>query len=177
MPAEFRAVAGGAGACEPGPGVAKSWDISPDGLTYTFHLRDNAKWSDGTPVTAHDFWYSFRRCLHPSTGSEYSYELWYLPNAENYSTSKVKPGDKVVLCAETPKGDSLISLREIVLGRDHEWNGCAIRDLDLSRQTYIVMVRRAGTMLVPRGSTKLQTGDTVLLYSKQKRAEAPQTKL
>lgn len=81
--------------CEPGPGVAKSWDVSPDGLTYTFHLRDNAKWSDGTPVTAHDFWYSFRRCLHPSTGSEYSYELWYLPNAENYSTSKVKPGDKV----------------------------------------------------------------------------------
>lgn len=81
--------------CVPGPGVAKSWDISPDGLTYTFHLRDNAKWSDGTPVTAHDFWYSFRRCLHPSMGSEYSYELWYLPNAENYSTSKVKPGDKV----------------------------------------------------------------------------------
>ena len=81
----------------------------------------------------------------------------------------LKPGDKVVLCAETPKGDSLISLREIVLGRDHEWNGCAIRDLDLSRQTYIVMVRRGGTMLVPRGSTKLQTGDTLLLYSKEKR--------
>ena len=81
----------------------------------------------------------------------------------------LKPGDKVVLCAETPKGDSLINLREIVLGRDHEWNGCAIRDLDLSRQTYIVMIRRGGTMLVPRGSTKLLAGDTVLLYSKEKR--------
>ena len=81
----------------------------------------------------------------------------------------LKPGDKVVLCAETSKGESFISLQEIVLGRDHEWNGCAIRDLDLSRQTYIVMVRRGGTMLVPRGSTKLLAGDTVLLYSKEKR--------
>ena len=81
----------------------------------------------------------------------------------------LKPGDRVVLCAETPKGESFISLREIMLGRDHEWNGCAIRDLDLSRQTYIVMVRRGGTMLVPRGSTKLLAGDTVLLYSKEKR--------
>ena len=81
----------------------------------------------------------------------------------------LKPGDKVVLCAETPKGESFISLQEIVLGRDHEWNGCAIRDLDLSRQTYIVMVRRGGTMLVPRGSTKLLAGDTELLYSKEKR--------
>lgn len=81
----------------------------------------------------------------------------------------LKPGDRVVLCAGASKGDSSIRLRELVLGRDHEWNGCAIRDLDLSRQTCIVMVRRAGTMLVPRGSTKLQTGDTLLLYSKEKR--------
>lgn len=37
------------------PGIAESWDVSEDGLTYTFHLREDAKWSDGSPVTAHDF--------------------------------------------------------------------------------------------------------------------------
>lgn len=81
--------------CAPMPGVAQSWDISSDGLTYTFHLRENARWSDGTPVTAQDFWYSFRRLLHPATCSDYSYELWYLPNAEYFSTSKIAPGGKV----------------------------------------------------------------------------------
>ena len=56
----------------------------------------------------------------------------------------------------------------MVLGRDHEWNGCAIKDLDISRQTHIVMIRRRGTMLVPHGSTKLMEGDTVILYGKEK---------
>ncbi len=81
--------------CQPMPGVAERWTISPDGLKYTFYLRDNALWSDGTPVTAHDFWYSFRRILHPATCSDYSYELWYIPHAEQYSTSAVSPGEKV----------------------------------------------------------------------------------
>ena len=44
----------------PVPGVAKSWDISKDGKVYTFHLRDNAKWSNGEPVTAEDFVYGLR---------------------------------------------------------------------------------------------------------------------
>jgi oligopeptide transport system substrate-binding protein len=52
----------------PTPGMATSWDISPDGLTWTFHLRD-AKWSDGTPVTADDFVYGVRRVLDPKTAS------------------------------------------------------------------------------------------------------------
>ncbi|MBY0262050.1 MAG: hypothetical protein K2Q20_06880, partial [Phycisphaerales bacterium] len=45
------------------PGVAERWEISPDGKTYTFHLRDNAKWSNGSPVTAGHFVYSWRRAL------------------------------------------------------------------------------------------------------------------
>ncbi len=81
----------------------------------------------------------------------------------------LKPGDRVVICAEALKDKQPIQLREIVLGRDHEWSGCAIRDLDLSRQTHIVMVRRNGTMLVPHGSMKLQAGDTIILYGKEKR--------
>ena len=80
----------------------------------------------------------------------------------------LKAGDRLVICAKAHKQDQNISLSEIVLSRDHEWNGSLIRDLDISRQTHIVMVRRRGTMLVPHGSMKLQEGDTVLLYSKER---------
>jgi oligopeptide transport system substrate-binding protein len=48
---------------EPVPGVASSFDLSEDGKVYTFHLRPNARWSDGTPVTADDFVWSWRRAL------------------------------------------------------------------------------------------------------------------
>jgi oligopeptide transport system substrate-binding protein len=51
------------------PGVAESWDVSADGLTYTFHLRANARWSDGSAVTADDFVYSFRRVFVPDLAS------------------------------------------------------------------------------------------------------------
>ena len=84
----------------------------------------------------------------------------------------LKAGDRLVLCAEANKHDENVNLREIILGRDHEWNGSAIRDLDISRQTYIVMVRRRGTMLVPNGDMKLLEGDTVILYSKERPREA-----
>ncbi|MGZ4032801.1 MAG: ABC transporter substrate-binding protein [Tumebacillaceae bacterium] len=57
------------------PGVAKEWSVSPDGLTYTFNLRDDAKWSDGSAVTAHDFEYAWKRVLKPQTHSEYSFLL------------------------------------------------------------------------------------------------------
>ena len=81
----------------------------------------------------------------------------------------LKSGDRLVLCAEALKDEQPVNLREVILGHDHEWNGCAIRDLDISRQTVIVMIRRRGTMLVPNGSLKLAEGDTVILYSKEKR--------
>ena len=84
----------------------------------------------------------------------------------------LKAGDRLVLCAEAHKHDENVNLREIILGRDHEWNGSAIQDLDISRQTYIVMVRRRGTMLVPNGDMKLLEGDTVILYSKERPREA-----
>lgn len=80
---------------EPIPGVAERWEISSDGKTYTYFLRDNALWSDGTPVTAHDFHWSFRRFLHPETAAEYSYQLWYAVGARDYSTSHVTIGQPV----------------------------------------------------------------------------------
>ena len=80
----------------------------------------------------------------------------------------LKPGDRVVLCAEALRNDRMVNLKEITLRKNHDWNGVAIRDLDISRQTYIVMVRRRGTMLVPHGSLKLMEGDAVILYTTER---------
>ncbi|HVW27686.1 MAG TPA: peptide ABC transporter substrate-binding protein [Polyangiaceae bacterium] len=70
----------------PAPGVATSWDISPDGKRYTFHLRDDARWSDGHPVTADDFIYSWKRLLDPKNASEYAYILFPIRYAEALNT-------------------------------------------------------------------------------------------
>lgn len=75
------------GKVEKGSGLAEDWDISQDGLTYTFHLRD-AKWSDGTPITAHDFEFAWKRALDPKTASEYAYQLFYLKNGEKFNAGK-----------------------------------------------------------------------------------------
>jgi oligopeptide transport system substrate-binding protein len=72
----------------PIPGVAEKWDISPDKTKYTFHLRKDAKWSDGKPVTAKDFYYSWKRALDPKTAAEYSYMLFYIKNAEEFYTDE-----------------------------------------------------------------------------------------
>ena len=54
------------------PGIAESWEESEDGLTYTFYLRES-NWSDGTPLTANDFVYSWNRAANPATASDYGY--------------------------------------------------------------------------------------------------------
>ncbi|MCM1992814.1 peptide ABC transporter substrate-binding protein [Oceanirhabdus seepicola] len=75
-------------------GVAKSWTISEDGLTYTFNLRDNAKWSDGTPVTAKDFEYSFKRVFDPAVASDYSWMLeGIIKNGSEYLNDKASRDD------------------------------------------------------------------------------------
>ena len=75
------------------PGAAESWTISDDGKTYTFKLRADAVWSDGSPVTAEDFVYSFRRLEDPATGAEYASMLYPITNAEEVNTGKAKPED------------------------------------------------------------------------------------
>ncbi len=67
------------------PGMAESWEISADGLTYDFKIRPDAKWTDGRPVTAYDFEYSWRRMLNPLTAAEYAYQLWYIEGAKQYT--------------------------------------------------------------------------------------------
>ncbi len=81
----------------PVPGVAEKWDVSEDGLKYTFHLRENATWSNGDPVTAKDFAYAWERVLSPETtpASEYAYQLYYLKNGEAFNTGKIKDFSQV----------------------------------------------------------------------------------
>lgn len=71
------------------PGTAERWDVSPDGLVYTFHLRADARWSDGDPVTADDFVYSFHRILSPGLASEYAYMLYFIKGAEAFNRGKL----------------------------------------------------------------------------------------
>lgn len=74
----------------PVPAVAERWDISPDGLVYTFHLRATAKWSNGERVTASDFAYSLQRILTPSLGASYAYMLWPIKHAQEFNAGKLK---------------------------------------------------------------------------------------
>ncbi len=70
------------------PGDAESWTVSDDGLTYTFKIRDNAKWSDGSPVTADDYVYSFQRVEDPKEAAGYANILYPIKNAEAINTAK-----------------------------------------------------------------------------------------
>ncbi len=69
----------------PIPGVAERWEVSEDGLTYTFHLRADAQWSDGSPLTSKDFAYAWRRMLTPSLAAEYAYMLYVMKGARAYN--------------------------------------------------------------------------------------------
>lgn len=70
------------------PAVAKSYDLSKDGTVYTFHLREDAKWSDGKNVVAGDFEYAWKRALNPKVAAEYAYQLYYIKNGQNYYEGK-----------------------------------------------------------------------------------------
>jgi oligopeptide transport system substrate-binding protein len=69
----------------PEPGIASSWEISNDGKSYTFFIRENALWSNGDPVTADDFVWSWKRMLSPLMASEYAYQLFTIKNAKEYN--------------------------------------------------------------------------------------------
>lgn len=81
------------------PGVAEKWDISPDKRVYTFHLRADARWSNGDPVTARDFRDSWRRTLAPDTGAEYAYQLFYVRNGEPFNEGKITDFSQVGVVA------------------------------------------------------------------------------
>jgi oligopeptide transport system substrate-binding protein len=76
----------------PHESVAEKIDVSPDQMKYTFHLRDT-KWSNGDPVTAHDFEFAWKRALDAKTASEYAYQLFYIKNGEKFNKGEAKAED------------------------------------------------------------------------------------
>lgn len=72
------------------PGVAERWESSPDQLRWTFHLRADARWSDGSAVTATDFTESWRRCLEPALAADYAAQLHYIKNARPFNEGTLK---------------------------------------------------------------------------------------
>ncbi len=124
---------------EPVPGAASSWEVSPDGLTYTFRLRGDSKWSNGDPVTAYDFAYSWRRMLSPALGAEYAYMLHCLKNAQAYNMGELddftRVGVRVVDDLSTGRAENLSAVRgqlEFMEGDLCEPEVCAaaVRDMD-----------------------------------------------
>ena len=98
---------------EPIEGMATHWELSEDGRTYTFYLRDNAVWTNGDRVTAHDFAWSWMRVLHPDTPSRYADLFYLIENAQAYKSRQAEAADvgihalddfrlQVVLSSPTP---------------------------------------------------------------------------
>lgn len=115
---------------KPIPGVAERWEVSEDRKTYTFHLRPNAVWSDGTPITAEDFHYSFRRFLLPATGGEYTTLFFVVKNSEKYTKRILAVGDPVEVELKKP-ADALDSIRgELLLGKLLKIEGEAPADVE-----------------------------------------------
>lgn len=88
---------------EPVPALAHKWEFSEDGKTVTYYLREDAYWSDGKPVTAGDFEYSWKRLLNPATAAQYAYFLFDIENAAEYNSGKITNPDLVGVKAVSPK--------------------------------------------------------------------------
>src|SRR5450756_112810 len=89
----------------PQPAMAKSWTISKDGKTYIFTLRD-ASWTNGTPVTAYDFEYAWKRALSPEAAAQSAYDMYYVYGGEAFNDS-IKVGTKYYVQAVDAKGNLL----------------------------------------------------------------------
>lgn len=79
-----------------GPGVAEEWEVSDDGLTYTFYLREDANWSNGDPVTAEDFVYAWKYMLDPETASEAAFLAYFIKGGEAFNSGEGSADDVAV---------------------------------------------------------------------------------
>ena len=82
------------------PAGAESWTKSDDGKVWTFKIRQGMKWSNGDPVTAKDYYNGIKRGIEPKTASEYAFLAYYIENAEDYNTGKLKDFGKVGIKAK-----------------------------------------------------------------------------
>ncbi len=79
----------------PIPGVAERWEISDDKLTYRFYLRENARWSNGDPITAEDFRWSWERALTPALANKYAYMMYVIKNAQAFAEGELEDFSQV----------------------------------------------------------------------------------
>lgn len=82
------------------PGVAEKWDVSDDGLVYTFYLNKDAKWSDGEQIKAQDFVYSWQRLLNPDTAAAYAFIGEYIKNGLSVEKGKMDPSELGVVAKD-----------------------------------------------------------------------------
>jgi oligopeptide transport system substrate-binding protein len=116
---------------EPAAGAAESWDVTPDGKTYTFHLRANARWSDGHPVTAHDFTYSWRRLQRPAQGAEYAYIMHMVRYAEAVNTYLAQ--------ANALEGPVLSAIDELLARHQQQIPSAALGELDKKQDLHGIL--------------------------------------
>ncbi|MEC2054437.1 peptide ABC transporter substrate-binding protein [Peribacillus psychrosaccharolyticus] len=119
-------------------GTASKVDVSEDGKTYTFTIRDDAKWSNGDAVTANDFEYSWKRVLNPKTAAYDPSSFYYIKGAEEYNTGKgsvddvaIKAEDEktLVVQLDTPikffptvlQGHGFLPVNQQVVEADEKW--------------------------------------------------------
>ena len=84
----------------------------------------------------------------------------------------LKANDTIILGAEALKDDTHIDLKELILQKHHPWNGQQIKNLNIPRQAFIVMIKRNGRVIVPKGDQVLLAGDTLILFSQERIADA-----
>lgn len=115
----------------PTPGVAKSWDISKDGKTYTFHLRDDVKYSDGTPLTADDVKFTFEVVCDPSFSGQFDPSTINIKGWQDFHAGKTKDlaGIKVIdphtvsMTFDAANSSILYQIREIILSKNYYGKG------------------------------------------------------
>ena len=77
----------------------------------------------------------------------------------------IKEKDQIIICAMAMKDDKPVNIQEIILRKNHPWNGMAIKNLSISRQSFIIMIKRHNRMMLPNGNIILTEGDEIILYS------------
>lgn len=87
---------------------------------------------------------------------------------------RLRAGDRLILSGESPRSNENMELKEIVLHRSHPWVGERIRSLDISRRSFIVLLKRHGRGIVPKGNVTLMEGDRLTMYTIKEGAEEPE---
>ncbi|QVY61877.1 peptide ABC transporter substrate-binding protein [Cytobacillus gottheilii] len=101
---------------EPEAAIAEDWDLSDDGKTYTFHIRENAKWSNGDDVTAGDFVFAWKRLLNPETGSPAAFLGYFIEGGEAFNNGEGSADDVAVKAVDEKTFEvTLISPQEYFL--------------------------------------------------------------